>query len=121
MAKDTDDRSQSMGDLVTQHDGPLVALADPDAYRTVMDLSPVSPPSRRPESRRRRKRRSRTPLVLLLIVLAAVGVAVGAYFGLRGSGSGGGGGGDGSVHLNASNAYDPEGDGREHDEEVLNA
>jgi hypothetical protein len=59
--------------------------------------------------------------VLLLAAVVAGGVAVGAYFGLRGSGSGGGGGGDGSVHLTASNAYDPEGDGREHDEEVANA
>jgi eukaryotic-like serine/threonine-protein kinase len=120
MAKDPDDRFPSMDDLVAELESCLVVLAEPDAERTVMDAPPVPAPSRRPESRRRRQRRSRTPLVLILVALVAVGVAVGAYFGLRGSGSGGGGG-DGSVHLTASNAYDPEGDGREHDEEVSNA
>jgi serine/threonine-protein kinase len=121
MAKDPDDRFQSMGDLVAELESCLVALAEPDAERTVMDAPPVPAPSRRPEARRRKGRRSRTPLVLILVALVAVGVAVGAYFGLRGSGSGGGGGGDGTVHLTASNAYDPEGDGGEHDEEVSNA
>ena len=123
MAKDPDDRFQSMDDLVVELESCLIALAEPDAEHTVMDAPPVPAPapSRRPESRRRRRRRSRTPLVLILVALVAVGVAVGAYFGLRGSGSGGGSGGDGTVHLTASNAYDPEGDGREHDEEVSNA
>ena len=120
MAKDPDDRFQSMDDLVAELESCLVALAEPDSESTVMDAPPVPAPSRRPESRPRRQRRSRTPLVLILVALVAVGVAVGAYFGLRGSGSDGGGG-DGSVHLTASNAYDPEGDGREHDEEVSNA
>jgi eukaryotic-like serine/threonine-protein kinase len=123
MAKDPDDRFQSMDELVAELEGCLTALAEPDAERTVMDAPPVpeAAPSRRPESRRSRRRRRRTPLVLILVAVAAVVVAVGAYFGLRGSDSGGGGGRDGSVHLTASNAYDPEGDGREHDEEIANA
>jgi len=125
MAKDPDDRFQSMDELVAELEGCLATLGEPDAERTVMDAPPVPVPAppRRPESRRSRRRRSRKPLVLLLVALVATGVALGAYFGLRGSGSagGGGGGGDGSVHLTASNAYDPEGDGREHDEEVANA
>jgi putative peptidoglycan lipid II flippase len=58
--------------------------------------------------------------VALLVVLAAVGVGAAVYYVLRDSGSDGGGGGA-PVHLVASNAYDPQGDGHEHDEEVANA
>jgi predicted Ser/Thr protein kinase len=114
MAKDPDDRFASMGEFVTELEGCLVALAEPDAERTVVAAPAVAPRSR-PQARRRR----RSPLVLLLVGIAAAAVAVGAYLGLRGSGSGGTNGPP--VHLTASNAYDPQGDGREHDEEVANA
>ena len=49
---------------------------------------------------------------------------MGAYYGVRRTDSDGGGGngtGGAPVHLVASNAYDPQGDGQEHDEEVPNA
>jgi predicted Ser/Thr protein kinase len=114
MAKDPDDRFASMGAFVTELEGCLVALAEPDAERTVVAAPAVAPRSR-PQARRRR----RSPLVLLLVGIAAAAVAVGAYLGLRGSSSGGTNGPP--VHLTASNAYDPQGDGREHDEEVANA
>jgi hypothetical protein len=61
--------------------------------------------------------------VLVLVLVAAIGVGAATYYLLRDSGSDGrnGGGRGTAVHLVATNAYDPQGDGREHDEEVANA
>ena len=61
--------------------------------------------------------------MVLLVLLAAVGVGAAVYYAVRDTGSNGGakGGGRASVHLVAMNAYDPQGDGQEHDEEVPNA
>lgn len=56
-------------------------------------------------------------LLLLLAGLVLAGVAAGAYFGFRDH-KGGGGGQTSGVRLVASNAYDPGGDGMEHDELV---
>jgi eukaryotic-like serine/threonine-protein kinase len=115
MAKDPDDRFLSMGAFVTELDGCLVALAEPDAERTLV-AAPAVTARPRPQSRRRRRV---SPLVLVLVGIAAAAVSAGAYLGLRGSSPGGTSGGP--IHLTASNAYDPRGDGREHDEEVPNA
>jgi serine/threonine-protein kinase len=118
MAKDPDERFQSMDDFVAELGACLAGLGDPDADRTV-----IVPPQVQPRDRPRRRRRRRWPLVLLLVAGVALAIAAGAYFGTRGSGSGGGNDGSGGapVQLAASNAYDPNGDGREHDEEVANA
>jgi hypothetical protein len=120
MAKDPDDRFQSMGDFVAELGACLSGLGDLDTDRTVI-VAPEVRPRARSEPRPRRRRVS--PLAVLLVGIAAVAVAAAAYYGVRRSGSGGNGsdGGGASVHLVASNAYDPEGDGREHDEEVPNA
>ncbi|MGE5274466.1 MAG: protein kinase domain-containing protein [Verrucomicrobiota bacterium] len=119
MAKDPDDRFQSMGDLVAELGACLGALGDLDADRTVISAPAVPPPRARPERRRRRL----VPFLIVLVLVAAVGVGAGVYFAVRGSGSSGGGSGDGgaAVRLVAANAYDPHGDGQEHDEEVANA
>jgi serine/threonine-protein kinase len=113
LAKDPDDRFETMDELVAE-------LGELDDDRTVIVAPEASPRSTRPQ-RRRRWRWS--PLVVLLVGLAAVAVAVGAYYGVRRTDSddGGGGGGGAPVRLVASNAYDPQGDGQEHDEEVPNA
>jgi eukaryotic-like serine/threonine-protein kinase len=117
MAKDPDDRFRTMEDFVAELNGCLEGLGDPDTDRTVI----VSPPVQ-PRARPRRRRRRLSPAVVVLVAVAAVAVAVGAYFGVRSTDSGGDGGSGGApVHLVASNAYDPEGDGREHDELVPNA
>jgi serine/threonine-protein kinase len=119
MAKDPDDRFPSMGDFVAELGACLGSLGELDADRTVI-IAPQVEPRSRP---RRRRRRRLSPLIVLLVGIAAIAVAAAAYYGVRRSGSGDGGGGSGgaSVHLTASNAYDPNGDGREHDEEVANA
>src|SRR5436190_7267610 len=122
MAKNPDDRFQSMSDFVAELGDCLAGLGDQDAERTVIS-APAVEPRARPVRRARRRRVS--PVVALLVLIAAVGVGAGAYYLVRDSGSdgggGGGGGGGSQVHLVASNAYDPHGDGQEHDEEVANA
>jgi hypothetical protein len=110
-----------MDELVAELSACLAGLGDLDDDRTVIAAPAVSPRAR-PERRRRRRRWS--PLAFLLVAVAAVAVAVGAYYGVRRTGSddsNGGGSGGSPVHLVASNAYDPQGDGREHEEEVANA
>jgi serine/threonine-protein kinase len=124
MAKDPEDRFETMSDFVVELGNCLAALGDQDADRTVISAPAVEvqPRARPPRSARRRRRR--WPVVALLVAAAAVGVGAAAYFLVRDTGSGSGGGGGGGttrVHLTASNAYDPHGDGQEHDEEVANA
>jgi hypothetical protein len=123
MAKDPDDRFPSMGDFVSELGSCLAGLGDVDDERTVISAPPVSPRVRRKRQPGRRRRRLWAPLLVLLVLLAAVGVGTAVYYAVRDTGSNGGAnGGDGaSVHLVATNAYDPEGDGQEHDEEVPNA
>jgi len=117
MAKDPEDRFQSMGDFVAELSACLASLGDLDADRTVISAPPVQP-----RMRPTRPRRFLSLPVVLLVVLAAVGVGAAVYFAVRDSGSGGAGGDGGiPVRLVAANAYDPQGDGQEHDEEVRNA
>ncbi len=114
MAKDPADRFRSMEELVAELEACLAGLGRPDADRTVI-MAPKAPAARP----RRRRRRRLAPLVALVVGLGAIGGGAGAYLALRHSGSGGAGGQ--AVDLVASNAYDPQGDGQEHDEEVGNA
>jgi serine/threonine-protein kinase len=118
MAKDPDDRFQSMGDFVAELSTCLGGLGDLDDDRTV-----IAAPAVQPRERPRRRRRRLGPVVLLLLAIAAVGVGVAAYYGVRSTADDDGASGSGGapVHLVASNAYDPHGDGQEHDEEVANA
>jgi putative peptidoglycan lipid II flippase len=122
MAKDPGDRFQTMDELVAELSACLGSLGVLDEDRTVIVAPSVTPRARQQTRQRRRHRWS--PLAFLLVAVAAVAVAVGAYYGVRRTDSDDGGG-DGSggppVHLVASNAYDPQGDGQEHDEEVANA
>jgi serine/threonine-protein kinase len=119
MAKDPDDRFESMAAFVAELESVLDGLGEPDSDRTT-----ILPPAEPPRAPRRRGRRRRVlPWVVLLVGLLLIGGALGAYLVLRDDDSGGGGGGGttGPIHLVASNAYDPEGDGQENDELVANA
>jgi hypothetical protein len=78
------------------------------------------PPTAPAPPRRRARRRRLSPWLVLVVGLALIGGALGAYLALRDSVSGGGGT-SGPIHLVASNAYDPEGDGQENDQLVVNA
>jgi tRNA A-37 threonylcarbamoyl transferase component Bud32 len=120
MAKEPDDRFRSMDEFVAELRACLAALGQPDSDRTAIMREAVEAP-RRPRRRRRSRRRL---LVAALLAAAAIGGGVAAYVELRESGGGGGGGGGAAgtpVHLVASNAYDPQGDGHEHDELVPDA
>ena len=120
MAKDPEDRFPSMGDFVSELGSCLTGLGEVDADRTVISAPRVAHRVRR----KRRRRRLWVPLLILLVLLAAIGVGAAVYYAVRDTGSNSGANGDGggtSVHLVATNAYDPEGDGQEHDEEVPNA
>jgi eukaryotic-like serine/threonine-protein kinase len=124
MAKDPEERFESMAAFVAELESVLDGLGEPDGDRTTI-LPPTAPS---PAPRRRARRRRLLPWVVLLVGLALIGGALGAYLILRDDDSGGGGGGGGSgggttgpIHLVASNAYDPEGDGQENDELVANA
>ncbi len=115
MAKEPADRFGSMDEFVAELRACLSGLGDPESDRTAIMRGAGD--GRRRRSRPRRRRRS--ALLALLLGLAVLAGAVVAYLVLRDSGGGGAGGS--AVHLVASNAYDPEGDGQEHDELVANA
>jgi len=122
MAKEPEERFESMDELVKELEAVLAELGRPDTDRTtIMEPSPPAPVPARP-ARRSARRRALAPWLVLLVGLALIGAGLAAYLTLRDSGGGGGGGGtSGSVHLVASNAYDPEGDGQENDSEVASA
>jgi eukaryotic-like serine/threonine-protein kinase len=118
MAKRSDERFSSMSAFVDELEGVLEGLGQPDSDRTV-----IMPPTAPARPRRRSRRRRVAPWIVLLVGLALIGGALGAYLALRDNDSGGAGGGgtSGPIHLVASNAYDPEGDGQENDPLVANA
>jgi serine/threonine-protein kinase len=117
MAKRSDERFPSMADFVNELEAVLESLGQPDSDRTA-----IMPPTAPARPRRRSRRRLVAPWIVLLVGLALIGGGLGAYLALRDNDSGGGGGGTSApIHLVASNAYDPEGDGQENDELVANA
>ena len=105
--------------LAVELDACLAELGQPDSDRTVI-MTPSKPAKARRPPKPPARRSLAARLFVLGAVLAALVAGAAAYFVLRDSG-GGGNGGAAKVHLVASNAYDPEGDGQEHDELVSNA
>jgi serine/threonine-protein kinase len=113
MAKRPEDRFPTMADFCRELEACLAELEGAGTQ-----VAPaLAPPRRRP-----RRRVSPWPVLFALVVLAAAG-AIAAYFVLHDSGSGsnakaGGGTGGAPVHLTAVGAYDPLGDGHEHDDKA---
>ncbi len=117
MAKRPEDRFPSMAAFVTELEACLAALGQPDDDRTVI----VPPPApARPRARRRARAAlaAAWPLLLGLVLdrrrarARTCSCAAAARRRRRRRRP---------VHLVASNAYDPQGDGSEHDELVANA
>jgi len=126
MAKEPDDRHDSMADLVDDLQGSLAAIdgyGGDEAERTL-----VVPAARRRDGggvARRRKRR-RGPGILIVLALLVLAFAGGVYLlvdGVQNRDGGGNGGAAAATNakLTASAAYDPEGTGGEHDAEVPRA
>jgi serine/threonine-protein kinase len=121
MAKDPDARFQTMAEFCEELEA---CLAEEQGTQGTQVIAPASPP-RRP-ARARRRGMSPWPLILVLLALIAIGGAV-AYFSVHGApnwtSSGGGttGGASTPPHLKAVTAYDPFGDGHEHDADAPKA
>jgi serine/threonine-protein kinase len=136
MAKRAGDRFASMDDLVTELEACLGELGG-DTQGTQVLGAPVRTPRRRSRTppaggraARHRPRVSPWPLITAVSVLIAIGAVIavvllrqsGVHFpGTSGGKHGGGGAAAASVHLTAFAAYDPLGDGHEHDEDVPKA
>jgi serine/threonine protein kinase len=122
LAKDPGDRFPSMEAFCAELRACLAELGDPDSARTFIQPAPVL---RESAPRRAGPRRRRWPLYLLLLLALAAILA--ALFALRGSKSDessqtqSGGGGSAPVSLSATRAFDPSGDGAEHDSAAANA
>ncbi len=118
LAKDPADRFASMAEFVAELEACLAEIRSPERPTEIV-RSPVLRESRRRHERARRRRRIPIAFLLALAVVAAVGVGAVVLLG--------DGGGEpasakpGRVTLRAVAAYDPEGTGGEHDDEVQNA
>jgi serine/threonine-protein kinase len=113
MAKRPEDRFPTMADFCQELDACLAELGEAGTQVA---------PALAPRARRERRRVSPWPVIAALVVLAAAG-AIAAYFLLHDPGSGpnakaGGGAGGAPIHLVAVRAYDPYGDGHEHDDKA---
>jgi serine/threonine-protein kinase len=123
LAKDPADRFPSMDAFAAELRACLVEAGEPDAARTFIQPAAVLKESR--PHRTRAGRRSRWPVYLL--VALAIAAAVAAILALHGSNSGKssqgskGGGGGAPITLSAARAFDPSGDGAEHDSAAPNA
>jgi eukaryotic-like serine/threonine-protein kinase len=119
MAKNPDDRFATMADFCQELDACLAE---------VQGTQVMAPPPGGPRRAPRRRGVSPWPFVLALLVLLAIGAVAGVVLLTRHNGGDsptttgkGGGIGGGTPHLKALAAYDPDGDGHEHDEEVSRA
>jgi eukaryotic-like serine/threonine-protein kinase len=122
LAKDPAQRFPSMSAFCAELRACLVDLGTPDAERTFIQPSPVLKQGR---PHRARATRGRRPWPLLLLVALAVAAAVVAVVVLHGSNGKGspshGSSGGGAVSLKGARAFDPYGDGSEHDSNAPSA
>jgi serine/threonine-protein kinase len=121
MAKDPADRFPSMDEFCRELTECLAEV------RNGGETAILAPPARRRDAKRRR----RVPilaLVLALLALAAAAAVVGYVLTRDDSNGGGtasppasGGGGGAAVQLSGVGAFDPDGDGKEHDDDAPKA
>jgi eukaryotic-like serine/threonine-protein kinase len=124
MAKDHDERFESMADFAAELEACHAELDGNEGATMVV------PPRPRPRTKSRRaarapRRWSIWPLVLLGVGLAAVAGGLSGAILLQGNGNGGTGAEPprptGPVQFKSAAAYDPFGDGQEHDEAAQDA
>jgi predicted Ser/Thr protein kinase len=121
MAKDHDDRFDSMTDFAAELEASYAELDG--AEGATMVVPRTAPPRRRRQGPRRRRRLGVWPAVLAGVVLAAI---AGGVIGALTLGGGGGGSSNpprpsGPVRFASAEAYDPLGDNQEHDNDVQKA
>jgi predicted Ser/Thr protein kinase len=125
MAKDHDDRFQSMADFAGELEACHAELEDEEGATMVVPRA--APPRRRRQQPPRRRRLGVWPAVLVGVALAAL---AGGVIGALTLGGGGGGsknpsgrGASGPIRLSGLTAFDPEGTppGEEHNEDAPNA
>ena len=115
LAKDPADRFPTMQAFAAELRACFVELGEPDAATTFISRSAVLKESRRRPAHARR--RSRLPLYALLLLLVAAAVVVGVLTLGDSPLTTGGATGDGgaAISLRGARAFDPAGDGAEHD------
>ncbi len=121
MAKDPQTRFQTMAEFCQELEA---CLAEEQGTQVV---EPVVPPGRSGRARSARRGLSPWPLILVLFALIAIGAVV-AYLIVHGAPNWGSlrggtpaGGGKVAPHLKGVGAYDPFGDGKEHDADAPKA
>jgi eukaryotic-like serine/threonine-protein kinase len=124
MAKDHDERFESMADFAAELEACHAELDGNEGATMVVPPQPrARAKSRRPA--RAPRRWSIWPLVLLGVGLAAVAGGLSGAILLQGNGNSGTGAAPprptGPVHFTTAAAYDPFGDGQEHDEAAQDA
>jgi serine/threonine-protein kinase len=122
MSKDHDERFESMDDFAAELEACHAELDGNEGGATMVVRAPTRPRAKTRRPARARRRWSIWPLVLLGVGLAAVvGGLAGAIL-IQDNGGGGSGATpprpSGPVHFTTAAAYDPLGDGQEHDEAV---
>ena len=116
LAKDPAVRFPSMAAFCAELKACLAELGEPDAARTFIQPGAVLKQSRPHPARARRRHR----WLLLLLAALVIAAALAAVFALRGSKNANGTSGKSStggavIALSGVRAFDPAGDGREHD------
>jgi eukaryotic-like serine/threonine-protein kinase len=127
LAKSPRDRFPTMDAFAAELEACLAELRAgyTDPNRTVVNAPTVTPAQRR-RVHARRRRVAPGPLLVSLLALAALALIVVAAIAVQRDHSvlpgvlatNGGGGGTVPVQMSATTAYDPEGDGGEHDDEA---
>jgi hypothetical protein len=119
MAKNPDDRFESMDELVGELEVCLAELDPLSEEATMIARRPAAPRAERRRGRRRRRLGVLWPIAAVLAVLAVAGLAAFAALQLTDDGSNGPSAATNPpIRLTGIGAYDPEGTEGEHDDEA---
>jgi predicted Ser/Thr protein kinase len=122
MAKRPEDRFESMDEFVAELEEAVAEMDPSSEQATMIARRPVTAAPRRREERRRRRQRRGVlwPIAAVLVILAVAALAAWGALALR-DGSGSPSAANTPIRLRGIQAYDPAGDGVEHDDEASQA